>query len=143
VTSLGQRIRLRPLEPNDPPLLIQATSDGELWKFPFTVIPSSQTAANYIAHALAGRDAGTVLLFVIEYIAAGKIIGSTRFWKIDRENRKLEIGSTWLSAFWQRTYANTEAKYLMLRYPSRYSIACGCSSPLTRLIINPAIQSYA
>lgn len=71
---------------------------------------------NYIDHALSGRRAGTVLPFVTVEMASGKVIGSTRLWKIDRKNRKLEIGSTWLSASWQRTYANTEAKFLMLHY---------------------------
>ncbi|GBH28560.1 hypothetical protein BvRS1_56090 [Burkholderia vietnamiensis] len=44
------------------------------------------------------------------------MIGSTRFWKIDRNNRKLEIGHTWLGASAQRTRANTEAKWLLLAY---------------------------
>lgn len=57
-----------------------------------------------------------VLPLVVEDIATGKVIGSTRFWKIDRKNLKLEIGSTWYSKSWQRTYANTEAKYLLLQY---------------------------
>ena len=54
--------------------------------------------------------------FTTELIATGEAIGSTRFWKIDRKNRKLEIGHTWLSFAWQHTYANTEAKFLMLRH---------------------------
>ena len=44
------------------------------------------------------------------------VIGSTRFWEIDWEHKKLEIGWTWLSASWQRTFVNTEAKLLMLRF---------------------------
>jgi RimJ/RimL family protein N-acetyltransferase len=43
-------------------------------------------------------------------------VGSTRFWKIDYVNRKLEIGHTWLAASAQRSAVNTEAKYLMLAY---------------------------
>ena len=54
--------------------------------------------------------------FAIELIATDEAIGSTRFWKIGKANRKLEIGYTWLSFTWQRTYANTEAKFLMLCY---------------------------
>jgi RimJ/RimL family protein N-acetyltransferase len=33
---------------------------------------------------------------------------------IDRVNRRVEIGSTWIAPAWQRTAVNTEAKYLML-----------------------------
>ena len=43
-------------------------------------------------------------------------MGSTRFAAIDRVNRRVEIGWTWVAAPWQRTVVNTEAKYLMLRH---------------------------
>ena len=66
--------------------------------------------------ALAGREAGTVMPFVIVRRRDESIVGSTRFWKIDLVNRKLEIGHSWLSASMQRTGLNTEAKYLLLAY---------------------------
>jgi RimJ/RimL family protein N-acetyltransferase len=113
---VGPRIRLRPLQASDADALVRAASDGELWNLKFTVVPSSATVGAYIAAALEGRDAGTAMPFATEDLATGKVIGSTRFWKIDPENRKLEIGYTWLGASWQRTHANTEAKWLMLRH---------------------------
>ncbi|MBD1220082.1 GNAT family N-acetyltransferase [Acinetobacter seifertii] len=116
ITLSSHRIRLRILTIEDSKDLVTAASDGELWNLPFTVVPSAETVDDYIQHALEGYQAGTVLPFVVEDIATGKIIGSTRFWKIDRKNLKLEIGSTWYSKSWQRTYANTEVKYLMLQY---------------------------
>lgn len=112
----GPRIRLRPLTTDDADALLQAATDGELWHSRFTVIPSPDTVHGYIATALQGREAGTMLPFVTEDGVGGQVIGSTRFWKIDRSHRKLEIGHTWLAASWQRTWANTEAKYLMLRH---------------------------
>src|SRR5947209_20005488 len=48
--------------------------------------------------------------------ARGRAMGSTRFMNIDRVNRRVEIGSTWIARAWQRTAVNTEAKYLMLRH---------------------------
>lgn len=36
------------------------------------------------------------------------------FWKIDRQNRKLENGHTWLFASAQRNVVNSDAKYLIL-----------------------------
>jgi len=112
----SDRIRLRLLKLEDSRDLVAAASDGELWNLPFTVVPSAETIDDYIHHALEGYQAGTVLPFTVEDIATGKIIGSTRLWKIDRKNLKLEIGSTWYSKSWQQTYANTEAKYLLLQY---------------------------
>lgn len=116
VSLIGQKIRLRPLTEQDADALLLAASDGELWNMQLTHIPSPDTVAQYINTAITGRNAGTVLPFVIEEIASGKPIGSTRLWKIDPQNRKLEIGHTWLSASWQRTYANTEAKLLLLTH---------------------------
>ena len=115
-TLVGQRIRLRPMKADDADVMVSAAADGELWNLPFTVVPSVDTVGAYIATALSERDAGAVLPFMTEDLGSGMVIGSTRFWKIDRQNRKVEIGHTWLSKSWQRTYANTEAKFLMLQY---------------------------
>lgn len=112
----GQRITLRALQPSDADALVNAARDGELWNLTVTVVPSPTTIDSYLKKALDGREAGTVLPFVIVLKDTGEVIGSTRFWKIDRLNRKLEIGSSWISARWQKTFVNTEAKYLMLRY---------------------------
>ena len=70
----------------------------------------------YIETALAAQAAGTALPFATVEKAAGRAIGSTRYMAIDCTNRRVEIGSTWLGRTWQRTAANTEAKYLMLRH---------------------------
>lgn len=101
---------------SDGAALIQAAADGELWNLSFTVVPSAETVDTYIRSALKGKAAGTVMPFVIEVLESGQVVGTTRFWKIDRTNRKLEIGHSWISATWQRTCVNTEAKLLMLRH---------------------------
>lgn len=113
---IGPRVELRPLRASDAPAIVAAASDGALWELPFTVVPSAATVDDYIGRALAGEAAGTVAPFVTVVRADGRLVGSTRFWKIDPVNRKLEIGSTWLAASWQRSFVNTEAKYLMLRH---------------------------
>ncbi len=115
-TLQGSRITLRPLQYTDADALVHAAADGELWNLTVTVVPSPTTVDAYLKKALDGRDAGTVLPFVIVLKDTGEMIGSTRLWKIDRLNRKLEIGSSWISARWQKTFVNTEAKYLLLRH---------------------------
>lgn len=112
----GPRLLLRPLLATDAAALVAAAADGELWRLPFTVVPSADTIDAWIGSALAGRAAGTVMPFATVLRETGQVIGSTRFWKIDRFHRKLEIGSTWIAASWQKTFVNTEAKYLMLRH---------------------------
>jgi RimJ/RimL family protein N-acetyltransferase len=113
---IGPRVKLRPMLASDGLDLVAAAADGELWKLPHTFVPSAETVDDYIRTALEGRADGTAIPFVTQLVESKRIIGSTRFWKIDWEHRKLEIGWTWLAASWQRTFVNTEAKLLMLGF---------------------------
>ncbi len=96
--------------------LLAAASDGALWNLAVTVVPGPSTIDAYIERALSGRNEGTVLPFAIVERKSSRVVGSTRFWRIDPANRKLEIGHTWLAHSAQRTGINTEVKYLMLRH---------------------------
>ncbi len=112
----GSLLSLQPLQPSDAPRLLEAASDGRLWEMNFTVIPGPDTVEQYLATALAGRAAGTVMPFLLVRNSDGQVLGSTRFWKVDRANRKVEIGHTWLRQSAQRSGANTEAKFLLLQH---------------------------
>jgi RimJ/RimL family protein N-acetyltransferase len=116
VTLTGNTVVLLPLQADQGAQLLQAAQDGELWNMKVTVIPGPATVESYIATALAGREAGTVMPFAVVRRDTGQMVGSTRFWKIDRKHRKLEIGHTWLSQSVQRSGLNTEMKYLLLEY---------------------------
>ncbi|KWF03925.1 GNAT family N-acetyltransferase [Burkholderia pseudomultivorans] len=115
-TLTGERVELRPLEPAHRQALLDAAADGQLWNLKVTIVPNADTIDAYIDTALRGRAAGTVMPYAIVDRGSGRVVGSTRFWKIDRDNRKLEIGHTWLSESAQRTRVNTEAKWLLLAY---------------------------
>src|SRR6218665_2000564 len=93
-TLVGPTLTLQPLQAGDAPRLLDAASDGRLWEMTLTVIPGPDTVDQYLATALAGRAAGSVMAFLIVRNSDGQVLGSTRFWKIDRANRKVEIGHT-------------------------------------------------
>ena len=98
------------------------------WPVPALLLFASQRRLSSLplgpldAHFLPGRpvmgeqERGESLVFVTVERASGRMIGSTRFMNIDRANRRVEIGSTWIAPAWQRTAINTEAKYLMIRH---------------------------
>ncbi len=113
---IGSLVELQPLQKEHAPQLLAAAADGELWNLKVTVIPAPETVHQYIATALEGRASGSVMPFVIIRRDTGQVVGSTRFWKIDLANRKMEIGHTWLSASTQRSGINTEAKLLLLTH---------------------------
>ena len=74
----------------------------------------------------------------------GRVVGSTRFWKIDRANRKQEIGHTWLgrlgAALGRQHRGEVSAA---APTPSRPCTACACSSPPTSSTRNRAPRSSA
>jgi RimJ/RimL family protein N-acetyltransferase len=70
--------------------------------------------ADYIASALKAQGLGRELPFVIVGKSSGQVVGSTRFYDIEHNERRVAIGYTWLAASAQRTAVNTEAKLLLL-----------------------------
>jgi len=69
-----------------------------------------------VEKAFQEQERGESVVFATVERSSGRTVGSTRFMNIDRANRRVEIGSTWIAPAWQRTAVNTEAKYLMLRH---------------------------
>ena len=112
----GRDVRLEPLIAEHAEALIAAASDGELWNSNVTVVPSRANMADYIAAALTAQEQGRELPFVIIRKSSGQIVGTTRFYNIEREYRTIEIGYTWLAASAQRTTVNTEAKLLLFTH---------------------------
>lgn len=86
----------------------------------FQWIPYAMTSAadfvTLVDTAFDEQQRGVSVVFATVERATGRVAGSTRFMNIDRANRHVEIGSTWIAPAWQRTMVNTEAKYLMLRH---------------------------
>jgi RimJ/RimL family protein N-acetyltransferase len=124
ITLEGHHVRLEPLSRAHAESLITAASDGVLWNSTVTIVPSRATITAYIEAALNGQAAGRELPFVItrkslaglERDTGGEVVGTTRFYEIEPNDRRAAIGYTWLSASAQRTAINTEAKLLLLTH---------------------------
>jgi len=116
ITLEGQHVRLEPLSLAHQEALIAAVGDGELWNSTVTIVPSRETIASYIGTALNAQAQGHALPFVFIRKESGLVVGCTRFFHIERDHRRVEIGYTWLSASAQRTSINTEAKLLLLTH---------------------------
>lgn len=114
-TLTGRHVRLAPLQAAQADALRRAAADGELWTLRYTSVPGPQPgdAEAYIDAALAQRDAGTALPFAV-FDADGDLVGSTRFYDIDRSVPRVKLGYTWYARRAQRTGLNTEAKLLLI-----------------------------
>ena len=111
-----ENVKLVPLTMEHKYLLVEAASDGELWKLWFTSVPSAESIADYIYTALDQKAKGLSLPFVVISKSSGKVIGSTRFCNADSVNQRVEIGYTWYSKSYQKTSCNTECKLLLLTH---------------------------
>lgn len=113
-TLVGKVVRLIPLSVKYIPELVKASSDGNLSQLWFTNVPNKQTIEQYIDVAMIAKAQGIGLPFVVQDIASGNIIGSTRLCNIDVANRRAEIGYTWYAKSFQRSGVNTDCKLLLL-----------------------------
>lgn len=125
----GRHVRLEPLSrAHVPGLVAAAGEDPALYQW--TTLPlGTEGMTRYVETAVRWREEGTALPFATVRLADTKVIGSTRFFLIERwewppghpnASRPgpdgCEIGYTWLAASAIRTAANTEAKLLMLAH---------------------------
>jgi RimJ/RimL family protein N-acetyltransferase len=116
ITLPGKYVTLIPFDGDHLTGLSEAASDGKLWELWYTSVPNNLDVEKYFAQALQEQQAGTALVFTVIDNASKKIIGTTRYCNADASHYRLEIGYTWYAKSFQRTGANTECKYLLLKH---------------------------
>jgi len=128
VPLAGRHVRLEPLDLRHVDGLVAASAtDPTLYQW--SPVPQGKVeATSYVDTALAWRDAGAAVPFAIVRVDDGVVIGSTRFFNLERwlwpqgHPRygcildACEVGYTWFTRSAIRTAANTEAKLLMLTH---------------------------
>jgi RimJ/RimL family protein N-acetyltransferase len=112
----GDRVRLEPMRRDHLDDLTEAGKHEELWRWTSNKATTREGMSEYMEVAFAGAADGNTVPFVTIDKPSATVVGSTRFGNIDPVNRRAEIGWTWISPTFQRTYVNSEAKYLMLRH---------------------------
>lgn len=106
------RARLEPLSQRHHGDLCDAVGDlHTLW---YTVIPSPAEMAEEIERRLAQQRDDAVAPWAIVNALTGRAVGMTTYLNLDPENRRLEIGSTWLGRAAQGSGVNPAAKLLLL-----------------------------
>jgi RimJ/RimL family protein N-acetyltransferase len=115
VTLTDGRISLVPMSLDHVDALKAAAADGELWKLRVTSVPDPDDTRGYVERALAMREQGNRLPFVVVDLENhDRIIGSTSYHDIVPAIDRLEIGWTWYAKSTQRSHVNTCAKLLLL-----------------------------
>lgn len=117
ITLEKDYIRLEPLSIEDHlDDLREAGAHASIFRWFADDYSTPEGMRTFVEEALDAQEDGTALPFATVLEETGEAIGSTRFCNMRPENRRVEIGWTWLTPDQQRTPANTEAKFLMLRH---------------------------
>ena len=115
----GRLVRLDPLTEEHVDALLAASSE-ERSAYGFTTVPNGlEEVRSYVQQAVADRTAGEGVPFVQVARGREKVVGTTRFTNLRRDEDGLnlyavEIGWTWLAASAQRSGINVEAKLLLI-----------------------------
>jgi RimJ/RimL family protein N-acetyltransferase len=117
VTLEGSAVRLEPIRREHAEIFWEAAKDSldDIFQWIPYRMQTREDFQHLVEKIFEEQERGESVAFATVERASGKVIGSTRFMNIDRANRRVEIGSTWIIPAWQRTTVNTEAKFLMLR----------------------------
>jgi N-acetyltransferase len=107
VTLEGHYVRLEPLTLEHIPALYTAAREWNI---------QQAQVRNDVEVALQLQASGSALPFATVHKASGTVVGGTQYRSIVPQQRRLEIGSTWIGQPWRRTAINTEAKFLMLEH---------------------------
>jgi len=118
LTLAGSVVRLEPVRREHADLFWDAARNDleDIFRWIPYAMKTREDFEKLIDKAFAEQEGGESVVFATVERCSGRTIGSTRFMNVDRVNKRVEIGSTWIAPAWQRTAVNTEAKYLMLRH---------------------------
>lgn len=115
-TLKGTTVDLIPLERSHFEALFLAAADEKLWEHVPTDGSIRENFERMYDFGLTEREKGKQYPFVIYHKRSDELIGSTRLFEIFPEDRKLEIGWTWITASHWGTTVNMECKLLLLGF---------------------------
>ena len=114
-TLRGRHVTLRPLVAADAPALAAAAGDGDLTELFFANVAGLTDPEAFVAAALREQEYGRALPLTVE-TPDGRVVGLTRFLRMNEAHRRVEIGGTFYARSVQRSGVNTEAKLLLLTH---------------------------
>ena len=112
----GDLVELIPLEEHHFVELEDLAKEKRIWEFYPYDCENPNRFRELLDKALIEREKGNQFPFIIFHKNENRIIGSTRLIEIEPQNRKLEIGWTWLHLEYWATAINLECKLLLLTF---------------------------
>jgi N-acetyltransferase len=117
VTLEGKYIRLVPLSRAHIEPLARIGRDAAIWQWmPYGYCGTSESMGRLVDLILGRQSEGLDLAFTTVLRPDDQPVGMTRFIGIDRPNRNVEVGGTWIPPSLWRTPVNSDSKFLMLTH---------------------------
>jgi len=89
----------------------------QVWQhMPVNRCKDSDVAQTWMQEAINEMSQGLQLAFVTIDKNTDKVIGSTRLFRYNKTDKTIELGHTFITPEFQRSYVNSHAKYLMLKH---------------------------
>lgn len=115
-TLTGRFVRLEPIEERHRDGLRAAADDPRIWPYmPMNGAPGADFD-RMVTEAIAAKQSGTTLPFVVRRLSDDAVVGSSRYLNIAVEDGNLEIGWTWYAPTAWAGAVNPESKRLMLEH---------------------------
>jgi RimJ/RimL family protein N-acetyltransferase len=113
VNLVGKFVQLEPLTESHRSVFAVLTQDETIWTYyPYTALGDNFDP--WFDKTLAKMESGEQVVFAARRLSDGKIIGSTRYYDINSQHRRLMIGHTWYTQEARGTQVNPECKLLLL-----------------------------
>ncbi|MFI7542411.1 GNAT family N-acetyltransferase [Actinoplanes sp. NPDC049599] len=114
----GPRVLLEPLnDDHREPLRLAAAEDQSIWTyFPINYNGAGEDFDEWFDYTMARRRADEHYPFAVRRRDGDRVVGTTRFYDMVPDHRRLAIGSTWYTPDARGTLINPEVRLLTLTY---------------------------
>ncbi len=117
ITLSTNKVTLRPLTLEHLSDFFSAGAFPEIWTWSLPdKCTSIEATKHWLQYSEQMAEQGLHVPFAIFDNNSGKFVGSTRYCTINTEDSSLEIGFTFITPQFQRSYINTHAKYCLLKH---------------------------
>ena len=113
-------VRLRAINFDDLENLIYCASEPEIWTYYAYKMSDPKDMIAYTNEALLQRQLGLRYTFIIEDIVTKDIIGSTALGNYSEDDKRIEIGWSWIKRNFQGSEVNKNVKFLLLKFAFEY-----------------------
>lgn len=115
ITLENERIKLVPLQLSHADEL-QAINHESIWSYMLFQATTLPLMDEWVRSAIELRNQLKSIPFAVILKTTGEVVGSTRIQHIDYERQSCEIGATWFGTKAQRSFINSDSKYLLLEF---------------------------